>query len=119
MKTLLLVLMPLLMFSGCVHKVPAGHTIASRHTIPVYLKVGVVKKEHTHNHVGGKKLHRYNAKYQKRHILHPKPYSYATDHRSKMKNRKVIEPKVHPRYQDRKKHRDKDKNEREEKKLYP
>jgi len=56
MKTLLLVLMPLLMFSGCVHKVPAGHTIASRHTIPVYLKVGVVKKEHTHNHVGGKKL---------------------------------------------------------------
>jgi len=115
MKTLLFVLMPLILFSGCVHKVPAGHVTSYRYTIPVYHKVHVVKKEHTYSTEIEKKQRKYKAKHKQRQILNPNSHSYAMHQRPDIKNRKIIRTKVHPRYQDVKRRPDKSKKDRDAK----
>ncbi len=118
MKTLFLALITLLTLSGCIHEVPrtAGHATSHRYAIPVYHKKHVIKNEHSHSAFRKKKLHRQKIKPEQHHISHPNTRSFAMNQRVKTKNRKSVGPKVHPRYQEGKKHPDNSKNEKVEKK---
>jgi hypothetical protein len=116
MKTLLLVLIPLLLLSGCVHNVPGSRDIGYRYTIPVYDTVHVVKTEYSYTPVHKKSVHRDKAKYKLRNIVRPKPHRYAMNKRPETKKGKMIVPKVHPQYYERNSRHSKRKKDGEAKK---
>jgi len=72
MKTLLFLLMPLILFSGCVHKVPSGHAIG--YSVPVYQKKRIIKTEHTYSPSRDKKKRKGKVHNKKLYIPHAKAH---------------------------------------------
>ncbi len=95
MKTVLLALTTLMLFSGCFHKGPRSieHVRAYGYPIPVY------QKEHVINN------NKYKEKHKKQHKTHPNP-GYAKHQKSKVKKNKSVAKKVHPQYKKSEKHAD-------------
>lgn len=102
MKTVLLALMTMMLFSGCFHKGPRiAHVKAYGYPVSVY------QKEHVKNN------NKHKEKHKKQHKTHPNPGN-AMHQKSKVKKNKHAEKKVHPQYKKSEKHSD-NKKERKQK----